>query len=110
MERHATTATLSWEAPTGGNITGYRVEVQEGGDVYVNETVEGATSYDLFNMTPGTQYDVRVFAVKCDRELNSQNISFTTSESLPRIQKRMIFMWRVFLFVFFLQILFMKLS
>ena len=82
--RDATTATVSWETPTPSeNISSYRVEVQGGGSL--NISVD-SSPYQISNMTPGTKYEVRVFAVKCDRELNSQNISFITSELIPRIQ------------------------
>ncbi|CAL8385021.1 unnamed protein product [Arctogadus glacialis] len=80
VDRDATTATLSWETPTNGNITSYRVEVQ--GDVPLNVSVD-SSPYQISNMTPGTKYEVRVFAVKCDRELNSQNISFITKPETP---------------------------
>ena len=83
VDRDATTATLSWETPTDQNISSYRVEVQGGGSL--NVSVD-SSPYQISNMTPGTKYEVRVFAVKCDRELNSQNISFITSELIPRIQ------------------------
>ncbi|CAL8327210.1 unnamed protein product [Lota lota] len=80
VDRNTVNATLSWlSAP--GNITSYRVEVQ--GPVNLNENVTGLT-YDLFNVTPGTHYAVRVFPLKCDRELNSQNISFFTKPETPQ--------------------------
>ncbi|XP_030193946.1 receptor-type tyrosine-protein phosphatase beta [Gadus morhua] len=79
--RDATTATVSWETPTPSeNISSYRVEVQGGGSL--NISVD-SSPYRISNMTPGTKYEVRVFAVKCDRELNSQNISFITKPETP---------------------------
>ncbi|XP_056431706.1 receptor-type tyrosine-protein phosphatase eta-like isoform X2 [Gadus chalcogrammus] len=81
VDRDATTATLSWETPTPSeNINSYRVEVQGGGSL--NVSVD-SSPYQISNMTPGTKYEVRVFAVKCDRELNSQNISFITKPETP---------------------------
>nr|XP_055068049.1 receptor-type tyrosine-protein phosphatase eta-like [Misgurnus anguillicaudatus] len=67
-------ANLSWsEGP--GNISHYRVEVTEG----TNQTfdVTGLVT-ELGGLTAGTQYNVQVFPVKCDRDLNPQNISFYT--------------------------------
>ncbi|KAJ3585376.1 hypothetical protein NHX12_014097 [Muraenolepis orangiensis] len=75
----ATGATLRWTAPPG-NISSYRVEVREG--VNLTDSAIGLT-YDLFNMTPGTLYTVQVFAEKCDRDLNPQNISFFTKPETP---------------------------
>ncbi|XP_059932752.1 fibronectin-like isoform X2 [Gadus macrocephalus] len=79
VDRDATTATLSWETPSG-IISSYRVEVHGGGSL--NVSVD-SSPYQISNMTPGTKYEVRVFAVKCDRELNSQNISFITKPETP---------------------------
>ncbi|XP_036072775.1 mucin-3A [Oryzias melastigma] len=66
-------ATLTW-LPGPGDISHYIVEVN---GVELNENVTGLT-LDLFNLTAGSLYDVKVFPVKCDRSLNPQNASFYT--------------------------------
>lgn len=68
-------ATLTW-LPGPGDISHYIVEVN---GVELNENVTGLT-LDLFNLTAGSLYDVKVFPVKCDRSLNPQNASFYTSK------------------------------
>ncbi|RVE60540.1 hypothetical protein OJAV_G00181870 [Oryzias javanicus] len=66
-------ATLTW-LPGPGDISHHVVEVN---GVILNENVTGLT-LDLFNLTAGSFYDVKVFPVKCDRYLNPQNASFYT--------------------------------
>lgn len=67
-------ANLSWsEGP--GNISYYRVEVTEGTNQTFN--VRGLVT-ELGGLTAGTQYNVQVFPVKCNRDLNPQNITFYT--------------------------------
>ncbi|XP_026154229.1 receptor-type tyrosine-protein phosphatase eta [Mastacembelus armatus] len=64
-------ATVSWE-PGPGNIDRYRVEVNKASLSTNNLT------YDLSSLTAGTLYVVQVFAVKCERDLNPQEVRFYT--------------------------------
>ncbi|XP_063043688.1 receptor-type tyrosine-protein phosphatase H [Engraulis encrasicolus] len=71
-----TSANLSWlEAP--GPISGYRVEVSSDSNSW-NETTTSELTTELTNLTAGTQYTVRVFPIKCGRELPPQTASFFT--------------------------------
>ncbi|XP_040886707.1 receptor-type tyrosine-protein phosphatase eta [Toxotes jaculatrix] len=67
-------ATLSWLMGPG-NISHYRVEVR--GDITMTLNLTNLT-YDLLNLTAGTRYSVHVFPVKCDRDLNPQEVTFYT--------------------------------
>ncbi|XP_026105072.1 receptor-type tyrosine-protein phosphatase eta-like [Carassius auratus] len=73
------TGNVSWsEGPGAKNISHYRVEVTGDKTQTFNQT-------ELFQntetLTAGTLYKVQVFPVKCDRDLNPQNISFYTLPS-----------------------------
>ncbi|KAM9501485.1 receptor-type tyrosine-protein phosphatase eta [Clarias gariepinus] len=63
---------LSW-SKAGINISQYRVMINGS---YLNET--SATSYQIEGLAPGTEYTMQVIPVKCERDLNPQNISFYT--------------------------------
>ncbi|XP_045078134.1 receptor-type tyrosine-protein phosphatase eta [Coregonus clupeaformis] len=70
-------ATLSWTRGPG-DISGYRVEVKSTDyNLTLNHSSLNRT-YDLSNLTAGTQYRVQVFPIKCWRDLNPQNVSFYT--------------------------------
>nr|XP_020441557.1 receptor-type tyrosine-protein phosphatase eta-like [Monopterus albus] len=70
----SSSASLAWQ-PGPGNISHYRLEVN--GDK--NVTCDNLTYHlDLDSLTPGTRYEVKVFAVKCERDLNPQVVSFYT--------------------------------
>lgn len=78
-EIRASSASLSW-LPAPGDIQYYRVEITGDQAWVVNES-NLTFSLDLDNLTAGTGYNISVFPVKCDRDLNSQNRTFYTSES-----------------------------
>ncbi|XP_059391405.1 receptor-type tyrosine-protein phosphatase eta-like isoform X1 [Carassius carassius] len=73
------TGNVSWsEGPGAKNISHYRVEVT--GDK--NQTFNQKNLFQYIEtLTAGTLYKVQVFPVKCDRDLNPQNISFYTLPS-----------------------------
>ncbi|XP_058479737.1 receptor-type tyrosine-protein phosphatase H-like [Solea solea] len=89
-------ASLSWLlAPDG--ISHYRVEVT--GDKQMTEIQTNLTT-DLFNLTAGTLYSVQVIPVKCERDLNPQEVSFYTipnkvrNLTLTNVTERSVFlMW-----------------
>lgn len=68
-------ATLTWQPVP--DVINYRLEVKG-----VEEMTRNLTNVTdgLFNLTPGTQYTVQVFPIKCRRDLNAQEFFFTTSE------------------------------
>ncbi|XP_070977846.1 receptor-type tyrosine-protein phosphatase H isoform X1 [Oncorhynchus clarkii lewisi] len=77
-------ATLSWTRGPG-DISGYRMEVKSTDyNLTLNHSSLNQT-YDLSNLTAGTQYRVQVFPIKCGRDLNPQNVSFYTKPGV--IQK-----------------------
>uniref|UniRef100_A0A4W5PH56 Receptor-type tyrosine-protein phosphatase eta-like n=1 Tax=Hucho hucho TaxID=62062 RepID=A0A4W5PH56_9TELE len=77
-------ATLSWTRGPG-NISGYRVEVKSTDyNLTLNHTNLNQT-FDLSNLTAGTQYRVQVFPIKCGRDLNPQNVSFYTKPGVIQI-------------------------
>ena len=69
-------AIVTWERGPG-NISHYRLEVR--GDTDWKENQIGLTTM-FVNLTAGTQYSVKVFPVKCRRDLNPQTVVFYTSE------------------------------
>ncbi|XP_056156170.1 fibronectin [Lampris incognitus] len=71
---------LSW-LPGPGNISHYRVEVE--GDINPKVNNTGLT-YDLVNLTAGTPYTVKVFPVKCERDLNPGIVTFYTKPEMVR--------------------------
>lgn len=66
-------ATLSWLAGPG-NIDSYRVEVN--GRALPGNLLDLTRNLD--GLTPGELYSVKVFAIKCVRDLNPQTVSFYT--------------------------------
>ncbi|KAF4089317.1 hypothetical protein AMELA_G00065040 [Ameiurus melas] len=66
---------LSW-SEAGINISQYKIEIIEN----KFKSVTNETSYSMSDLEPGTLYRVKVIPVKCDRDLNAQNISFYTCE------------------------------
>lgn len=66
---------LSW-TEAGINITHYKIKINGNS----TETVTNETSYQIKGLDPGTLYRVQIIPVKCDRDLNAQNISFYTCE------------------------------
>ncbi|KAG7330113.1 hypothetical protein KOW79_006335 [Hemibagrus wyckioides] len=66
-------AFLTWSV-AGVNISRYRVEIN--GNQTVNIT--NGTSYQITGLDPGELYRVQIIPVKCERDLNAQNISFYT--------------------------------
>ncbi|XP_071315259.1 receptor-type tyrosine-protein phosphatase eta-like [Trachinotus anak] len=73
----AVSAVLTWPAGPGA-ISHYRVEVR--GDKNWTASMNNFT-YGLTDLTPGSRYSVQVFPVKCDRDLNSQEVFFYTIPS-----------------------------
>lgn len=81
-------ATLTWlHGP--GEIDHYRVEVNSGMNLMDNLTdstpdpvILTDLTTDLKHLVAGTRYTVKVFPVKCERDLNPQNTTFYTSELL----------------------------
>ncbi len=70
-------AVLTW-LPGPGDISHYRLEV-EGNNETLMENLANLT-YHLTNLTAGTHYFVKVFPVKCERDLNPQEVAFYTGE------------------------------
>ncbi|XP_030609420.1 uncharacterized protein LOC115797085 [Archocentrus centrarchus] len=74
-------ANLTW-SPAPGDISSYWVEITE--FINKNKTKEWKDTthnltYEFTNLTAGTNYLVKVFAVKCKRDLNPARISFYTT-------------------------------
>ncbi|KAL7876093.1 hypothetical protein AOLI_G00110560 [Acnodon oligacanthus] len=68
---------LSWsQAP--GNIDHYRVEQNRVNPPNTDIKEVTGLNITLQNLVPGTQYNIKVIPVKCGRDLNPQNISFST--------------------------------
>ncbi|KAG7495581.1 receptor-type tyrosine-protein phosphatase eta-like [Solea senegalensis] len=89
-------ASLSW-LPAPDGISHYRVEVT--GDKQMTEIQTNLTT-DLFNLTAGTLYSVQVIPVKCERDLNPQEVSFYTvpnkvrNLTLTNVKEKSVFlMW-----------------
>lgn len=75
-------AALTWlSAPSPENINHYRVEVKGDKELTYNQT---DLAHDLINLTAGTHYSVQVFPVKCERDLNPQNVTFYTTPNEVR--------------------------
>ncbi|KAK3546448.1 hypothetical protein QTP70_026303, partial [Hemibagrus guttatus] len=75
-------AVLTWSV-AGVNISRYRIEIN--GNQTVNIT--NGTSYNITGLDPGELYRVQIIPVKCERDINAQNISFYTSpESVSNLQ------------------------
>ncbi|XP_064184888.1 receptor-type tyrosine-protein phosphatase beta [Anguilla rostrata] len=72
--------TVSWMAGPG-NIALYRVEVR--GDIHLTENTTDLIM-NFYNLTSGTKYRVQVFPVKCERDLNPQNVTFYTKPGSVR--------------------------
>lgn len=70
-------AILSWERGPG-SIRHYRLEVT--GDREERRENQTDLTATLGNLTAGTRYSVKVFPVKCRRDLNPQTVVFYTSE------------------------------
>ncbi|XP_074518447.1 receptor-type tyrosine-protein phosphatase eta [Halichoeres trimaculatus] len=70
----SSSANLTWERGPG-DITHYRVEVN-GKNVSMESTNQ---TLDLTNLTAGSHQAVKVFAVKCGRELHPQDTDFYTT-------------------------------
>ena len=74
-----TSLAVSWTAPTGQNITGYKVELR---DVANTQTLVEETRITFDNISPGTYYTVVVVSMN-DRFIGQSAVeTFTTSESL----------------------------
>ncbi|XP_069025884.1 receptor-type tyrosine-protein phosphatase eta [Embiotoca jacksoni] len=67
-------AMLTW-LPALGDISYYRVEVRGKDNQTVNQT---GLTHRLGSLTAGSLYSVQVFPVKCERDLNPQNVTFYT--------------------------------
>ncbi|XP_054457075.1 receptor-type tyrosine-protein phosphatase eta-like [Anoplopoma fimbria] len=64
---------LTWQ-PGPGTISRYRVKVKELKTIETN-----SLTYDLVSLMAGTCYSVQVFPVKCERDLNPQEVVFYTT-------------------------------
>lgn len=73
--RDSESAVLTWR-PGPGNISHYRLEVNKNLTKIQTENL----THHLVNLTAGTRYSVQVFPVKCERDLNPQEVVFYTSE------------------------------
>nr|XP_046235969.1 fibronectin [Scatophagus argus] len=70
----SSSANVTWlEGP--GNISHYRLEVKSYQEPIINLT---DLTYSLVNLTAGTHYSIQVFPVKCERDLNPQEVAFYT--------------------------------
>lgn len=69
-------ASVTW-LPGPDGVTHYRVDVE--GDINMSYNHTNLTC-DLFNLTAGTHYSVKVFPVKCSREMTQQKVTFYTSK------------------------------
>ncbi|XP_074480708.1 receptor-type tyrosine-protein phosphatase H [Sebastes fasciatus] len=68
-------ASLTWQ-PGPGDISHYRVEVRADGEQIQKQTDK--LTLNLGSLKAGTRYSVQVFPVKCNRDLNPQEIAFYT--------------------------------
>ncbi|KAL0970387.1 hypothetical protein UPYG_G00241280 [Umbra pygmaea] len=77
-------ASLSW-ASGPADINDYRVEVKA---KYYSRNVTHSSlnytnlTYQLSNLTAGTLYSIQVFPIKCERDLNPENVSFYTKPDI----------------------------
>ena len=77
---------LSWMAPTGAPVTGYRIQVStDGGTTWVDveaNTGSSATTYTHTGLTPGTTLQYRVYAInsKGESAAASSVVSVTVGE------------------------------
>ena len=77
---------LSWNAPSsngGSSITGYRIDVSSNGGVtwtvHVANSNSSATAYVHDNLTAGTTWHYRVFAINAIGTGPASNVAFTTT-------------------------------
>ncbi|XP_042367796.1 receptor-type tyrosine-protein phosphatase eta-like isoform X2 [Plectropomus leopardus] len=74
--RTSQSTVLTWQ-PGPGIISHYRIEVSVDKQV-TNKQTDNLT-YEFDSLTPGTRHSVKVFPVKCGRDLNPQEIVFYTT-------------------------------
>ncbi len=77
---------LAWDAPTsngGSPITGYRIDISSNGGaawvVHVANSNSSATSYMHEDLTAGTTWHYRVFAINASGTSSASNVAFTTT-------------------------------
>ena len=77
---------LSWNAPTsngGSSITGYRIDISSNGGAtwaeHVANSMSSATAYMHENLTAGTTWHYRVFAINTIGTSSASNVVFTTT-------------------------------
>ena len=79
--------TVSWTAPTTGDVTSYTVTVKEGTTTKDTKTGVTGTAATLAGLTPGKEYTVAVVYVAGDGSSGSQSSdplsgNFYTSKSV----------------------------
>lgn len=77
----SSSAALQWDQGPG-DISHYRFEAFSRDNSWNVTKDMHNLSYTLVKLTPGTGYIIKVFAVKCERDLNPLNGSFYTSKWL----------------------------
>ena len=55
--------TVTWTAPGSEMFTGYKVTMQEGGNVKTETTAKDAKSVEITGLTAGTEYSVTLVTV-----------------------------------------------
>ena len=77
---------LSWDAPDfdgGSPITGYRIDISSNGGatwvMHVENSNSSATMYNHLNLTAGTTWHYRVFAINTIGTSSASNVAFNTT-------------------------------
>ena len=67
--------TVTWTAPDSEMFTGYKVTLEEGGNVKTETIAKDVTSVELTALTAGTEYSVTLVTV------NNQDESYELTET-----------------------------
>ena len=67
--------TVTWTAPESEMFTGYKVTISEGDNVKSVSPAKSATSVEIIELTPGTEYSIKLVTV------NNQDESSELSET-----------------------------
>ncbi len=79
---------LAWDAPAsngGSSITGYRIDISSNGGatwaVHVANSNSSATTYMHLNLTAGTIWHYRVFAINAIGTSSASNVAYNTTDA-----------------------------